>query len=216
MILSLNIKNIALIEELSIELGKGLNILSGETGAGKSIIIDSLNFVLGDRADHSLIRHGEKIARVEVVFDDINPEVISTLEDLSIEIDDVIVITRVMSEGRSICRINSQIVNLSALRKVVGLLVDVHSQNEHQSLMKASTQLKILDDFSPHTQKIKEEYQLELQKYYEIQANLEQYSTLEDRERAIDLLSYQIEEITKEAMPRGRGTRTYQFQKPIL
>ncbi|HHU42886.1 MAG: DNA repair protein RecN [Bacillota bacterium] len=220
MILSLNIKNIALIEELSIELGKGLNILSGETGAGKSIIIDSLNFVLGDRADHSLIRHGEKIARVEVVFDDINPEVISTLEDLSIEIDDVIVITRVMSEGRSICRINSQIVNLSALRKVVGLLVDVHSQNEHQSLMKASTQLKILDDFSPHTQKIKEEYQLELQKYYEIQANLEQYSTLEDRERAIDLLSYQIEEITK-AMPRegeeqeliNSRSRYYNFQK---
>ena len=102
----------------------------------------------------------------------------------------------------------------------MGLLVDVHSQNEHQSLMKASTQLKILDDFSPHTQKIKEEYQLELQKYYEIQANLEQYSTLEDRERAIDLLSYQIEEITK-AMPRegeeqeliNSRSRYYNFQK---
>ncbi|MFW5779894.1 MAG: DNA repair protein RecN, partial [Bacillota bacterium] len=173
-----------------------------------------------DRADRSLIRHGEDTARVEVVFDNVNVKTNNTLIDLGIDTDDVIVITRKMSEGRSECRINGNIVNLTTLRTVVGLLVDVHSQNEHQSLMKTSTQLKILDDFSPKTSKIKEKYQTALKKYYEILNNLEQYSTAEDRQRTIDLLSYQIEEINKAIPNEGEEdeltasrNRYYNFQK---
>ncbi len=221
MIISLHIKNIALIQELNLELKKGLNILSGETGAGKSIIIDSLNFVLGDRADRSLIRFGEKEARVEVVFDSINQEARKALAEYGIENDDdVIVINRMMNEDRSECRINGRIVNLSTLRAVVGQLVDVHSQNEHQSLLKTSTQLNILDSFSSKIAEIKEDYHATLQMYYKIQAKLEQYSTAEERSRTIDLLTYQINEIEKnmpdegeeEALINGRK-RYYNFQK---
>lgn len=220
MILSLHIKNIALIQELTIELGKGLNILSGETGAGKSIIIDSLNFVLGDRADRSLIRHGEKAARVEVVFDNKNGNADSLFDQYGIEKDDVIIITRMMTEDKSECRINGRIVNLSALRAVVGLLVDIHSQNEHQSLMKAATQMSLLDNFSPQSAQIKKNYQKFLKDYYEIMHKLEQYSTIEERNRTIDLLRFQIEEIEKalpseneEADLANERNRYYNFQK---
>lgn len=220
MILSLHIKNIALIQELTVELGKGLNILSGETGAGKSIIIDSLSFVLGDRADRSLIRFGEKQARVEVIFENSNPNVNKLLEEYGVETDDVIIITRNMTEDKSVCRINGRIVNLSILRAVVGLLVDIHTQNEHQSLLKNSTQMSLLDNFSPKTIEIKKKYQEFLNYYNDIQNKLQKYSTFEERNRTIELLRYQIEEIEK-AMPyeneendlTNERNRYYNYQK---
>lgn len=221
MILSLHIKNIALIQELSIELGKGLNILSGETGAGKSIIIDSLNFVLGDRADRTLIRYGENMAWVEVVFENNNHLLKNVLAEYGIESEDeIIIINRKMTEGKSECRINGRIVTLSILRNVVCLLVDIHSQNEHQSLMKTSTQIKLLDEYSPKTIEIKAKYTQLLKEYYEYVSNLEQYSTEEDRNRNIELLNFQINEIEKSIPYDGEEeklaterTRYYNFQK---
>ena len=158
MISYLSIKNIALIKDLSIELHPGLNILSGETGAGKSIIIDSINFVLGDRADRSLIRYGESSARVEVVFDRLEnyDEIKKELEDIGVECeDDTIIVSRLMTADRSECRINGRIVNLNSLRKIVGALVDIHSQNEHQSLMKSSNHIGLLDKFDEKILKTK-------------------------------------------------------------
>lgn len=221
MIISLHIKNIALIQELSIELGKGLNILSGETGAGKSIIIDSLNFVLGDRADRSLIRYGENMARVEVVFENSNPLLNDMLVQYGIENEeDFVIINRMMTEDKSECRINGRIVTLSILRNVVGLLVDIHSQNEHQSLMKTSTQIMLLDEYSPKSNEIKAKYTKLLKDYYEYRSNLEQYSTEEDRNRTIELLKFQIEEIEstipydgEEDVLANERTRFYNFQK---
>lgn len=114
MLCQLSIENIALIDKLSLELKDGLNILSGETGAGKSIIIDSLNFVLGERADKSLIRFGTDKASVEAVFEDYDtPAVDAYLEDLGIEREDVLVLRRKMSvDGKNECRINGRISTL--------------------------------------------------------------------------------------------------------
>ena len=200
MISYLSIKNIALIKELNIEFKKGLNILSGETGAGKSIIIDSINFVLGDRADRSLIRYGETTAKVEVIFSNIKnfDKIQKILSDADIDgEDDNVIITRTMTNERSECRINRKIVNLSLLRNVVSLLVDTHSQNEHQTLLKTSNHLILLDRYDAKIEKSILNYNEILKKYYKIQNNLSQFLSMEERERQLDMLSYQIGEIEK-------------------
>lgn len=220
MIVSLGIKNIALIQDLTIELGRGLNILSGETGAGKSIIIDSLHFVLGDRADRSLIRFGESVARVEVVFDCNSPQLNSLFEEYGIEKDDYTVITRMMTEDRSECRINGRIVTLATLRAVVGQLVDIHSQNEHQSLMKLSTQMKLLDDYSPKTAPKREKYQVLLKNYRQLNEELAEFGDEDERNREISLLTYQVEEISNAQPSEGEEEKLlsdrnkyYNYQK---
>ena len=200
MISYINIKNIALIQELSLPLKAGLNILSGETGAGKSIIIDSINFVLGDRADRTLIRHGETTARVEVVFDNIaNFEAVKNiLEDSGIECDDeTVIVNRLMTQDKSECRINGRIVNLSTLRSVVALLVDIHSQNEHQSLLKIANHIKLLDAYSSNLSDNLELYRNKLARFRDITNKLSEFSTQAERERKIDILTYQIEEIER-------------------
>ena len=134
----LTVKNIALIDSLELNLKSGLNILSGETGAGKSIIIDSLNFVLGERADRSLIRYGADTASVEAVFEDYeNPQIMSYLEDVGIEAEDVLILRRKMTvDGKNECRINGRVTTLGTLKGLTELLVDIHGQHEHQSLQK--------------------------------------------------------------------------------
>lgn len=206
MIAYLTIKNIALIQELSLELKDGLNILSGETGAGKSIIIDSINFVLGDRADRSLIRHGETYAQVEVVFRDLknHQEIKQILDDAGIETDDdVVIVSRSMTLDRSECRINRKIVTLSLLRSIVSLLVDTHTQNEHQSLLKISNHQKLLDAFNPKIDKKLQEYRKIYQEYNSVLAALKEYYSQAERERQIDILKYQISEIEKANLTEG-------------
>ena len=200
MISYLSVKNIALIQELTVEFKKGLNVLSGETGAGKSIIIDSINFVLGDRADRSLIRHGEKAAKVEVVFTDVKnyDEIQKILSDADIDGEDgTVIVSRTMSQDRSECRINRKIVNLSLLRTIVALLVDTHSQNEHQTLLKASSQAKILDQFNAKIGDYILNYRKDLDNYYKIIDNLSHFPNENEREREIDMLQFQISEIEK-------------------
>ncbi len=200
MISYINIKNIALIKELSLELKNGLNVLSGETGAGKSIIIDSINFVLGDRADRSLIRHGETTARVEVVFDNImdKKELTAVLDGYGIDYqDDMLIINRVMTQDKSECRVNGNIVNLSTLRNIVSLLVDIHSQNEHQSLLKVHNHIKLLDNYNSNLTQYKEQLSHLLAQYKNVLSKLDHFMTQAERERKIDLLSYQIEEIER-------------------
>lgn len=197
MIISLDVKNIALIEHLSLQLNEGLNILSGETGAGKSIIIDSLHFVLGDRADKSLIRHGETVASVQVVFsDDGNPEVVALMDEYGIERDENIIVRRVMSEnGRGECRINGAIVTVSQLKKIVTLLVDIHSQNEHQSLLNEAHHIKILDNYNKPISSLKSDYLASFRAYIDAKNELETYGNPEERARKIELIEYQLEEI---------------------
>lgn len=198
MLTNLHIKNIALISELNLEFSKGLNILSGETGAGKSIIIDSLNFVLGDRADKGLIRHGQTTASVQAVFCASNAELDGLLAENGIPLEENIIVRRTMSEnGRSECRINGIIVSLSSLKRMVSLLVDIHSQHENQALLNEANHIKILDNYSKNLPKIKVLYRNSYLKYKQAAEELAGLPSKEECLRQIDILEFQLAEIAK-------------------
>jgi len=150
MLVSMTVRNIALIEHLEIQFGKGMHVLSGETGAGKSIIVDSINLMLGERADRGLIRSGCEKASVEAFFDvSACPAVMQLLREQEIETDDhLISIQREISvSGRNVCRVCGTIVPLAFLRSLTQQLVDIHGQHEHQSLLDAQNHMKFLDSF---------------------------------------------------------------------
>lgn len=199
MLKSLYIKNIALISKLSIDFSQKINIFSGETGAGKSIIIDSLNFMLGAKADKTLIRSGENTAVVEGVFDiGEKVDIRNKLEDFNIDVEDDVIISRSMTVlGKSEIRINGKVVTLSMLREISSKLVDVHGQSEHFSLNKVSTHIDLLDKFGKITiESIKNEYKKEWNNYQSIIEELNSFGGNEsERARLIDLYSYQISEI---------------------
>ena len=148
MLSKLTVKNVALIERAEIEFGEGLNVLSGETGAGKSVILDSVNFVLGAKAERSMIRYGETECMVKAEFlVSENSKAVETLREMDIDTDGDIIISRKFSEnGRNAIKINGNTVTATMLRKVTDSLVDVHGQSEHFFLLKESNQLKTLDN----------------------------------------------------------------------
>ena len=199
MICNLYIQNIALIREHSIEFKEGLNVLSGETGAGKSIIIDSLNFVLGDRADKSLIRHGQKNAVVEAVFDDKNNlNVKKVLDEYGIPNEEALIVRRSMSEnGRSDCRINGRAVTLAQLRKLVACLVDIHSQHENQALLNEANHITILDSYGKRIPALLAEFNDNFNTYLQAQREIDSFENEAARMRKIDALEYQIQEIER-------------------
>jgi len=136
MLQKLKIKNIALIDECVIDFEKRLNTLTGETGAGKSIIIDSLNFVLGARGDKSLIKSGTEFSKVDAIFYTEDESIMQLMEDVGIDKDNTIIISRTMSlNGKNECRVNGEIVPLSTIKKITSKLVDVFGQNDQQFLL---------------------------------------------------------------------------------
>ena len=149
MITRLVIKNIALIEYAQLDFKKGLNVLSGETGSGKSVILESINFVLGDKADKSLIRNGENECYVEAEFDVFNNQtILSLFDELDMDREDVLIVSRKFTiEGRSIIKINGSTVTASILRKFTSKLVDVHGQSEHFYLLNTGNQLSLVDKY---------------------------------------------------------------------
>ena len=150
MLLKLVIKNIALIDSAEINFANGLNVLSGETGSGKSVIIESLNFVLGAKADKSLVRSGELECFVKAEFDVSNNEYISQIySEFDFDQEDILIISRKFNvEGKSSVKINGNTATISMLKKFTSALVDVHGQSEHFSLLKTSKQLELLDKLS--------------------------------------------------------------------
>ena len=198
MLTQLNIVNFAIIEELELDLGPGFTVLTGETGAGKSIIIDAVELLLGGRADATMLRKGADLARVEGIFEievgDL-AEVHALLEEQQL-VDDprVIVLAReIRREGRNLCRINGRVVGLALLRTVGEWMVDVHGQSEHLSLLKVSEHLPLLDRFA-HSDLDK--YSKAYRRITAVRKDREQ---LENAEREVarreDLLRYQIDEI---------------------
>lgn len=218
MLCQLSIENIALIDKLSLELKDGLNILSGETGAGKSIIIDSLNFVLGERADKSLIRYGTDKASVEAVFEEyITPAVSSYLDDLGIETEDVLVIRRKMSiDGKNECRINGRISTLSTLKGLTELLVDIHGQHEHQSLLKSANHISLLDKLGEkNIEKLKTEVERDFKDYFSLKKEFARFGNSDERERKLDILTFQIDEIEKADVKDGEEDELLTARKRI-
>ncbi|MHC1488371.1 DNA repair protein RecN [Staphylococcus capitis] len=205
MLQTLSIKQFAIIDKLEIQFADGLTVLSGETGSGKSIIIDAIGQLIGMRASSDYVRHGEKKAIIEGIFDiDESKDAISILEDLSIDIDEdfLLVKREIFSSGKSICRINNQIVTLQDLRKVMQELLDIHGQHETQSLLKQKYHLQLLDDYAEN------QYSDLLQQYKNI---FNQYKDkrkeLEDLESAdqallqrLDLMKFQFEELTEASL----------------
>lgn len=218
MLCQLSIENIALIDKLELELKNGLNILSGETGAGKSIIIDSLNFVLGERADKSLIRFGTDKASVEAVFEDyLTPSVQNCLDDLGIEAEDVLILRRKMSaDGKNECRINGRISTLSALKSLTELLVDIHGQHEHQSLLKSTNHIKLLDKLGEKKiATVKGEVEKDFDDYTSLKKEFSRFGNADERERKLDILSFQIDEIEKADVKEGEEDELLSARKRI-
>lgn len=200
MIKNLKINNVAIIDSLDISFEKGLNALTGETGAGKSIIFDSLNFLLGDRADKTLIRYGQNSAKVCGIFlvDQNQDSIKSTLEKYDLEYSDEIYISRTMSlDGKNEIKINGESVTLGILKDLSQHLVDIYGQNDHQFLLKQKNHLSFLDSFgSDSVNKLKIDYSSTYSQIKSIDKTLQGMGgTEEERLREIDYLEYQIKEL---------------------
>lgn len=202
----LSVRNIALIEALDLTLGDGLNILSGETGAGKSIIIDSLNFVLGERADKSLIRYGSDSASVEAAFSDyVTPQISAYLDEFGIDAEDTLVIRRKMTvDGKNECRINGRVSTLSVLKGLTELLVDIHGQHEHQSLVKPANHLGMLDALGGEKIAAARDKVRGLHADYRaLKEEFARFGDEDERARKLDILRFQIEELEKAELRDG-------------
>lgn len=203
MLSRLVIKNIALITELEACFSGGMNVLSGETGAGKSIIVDAVNLVLGERADREMIRTGAEKAVVEAWFTGAQC-VEDLLEEQQIEPEDELVLSRELSaSGKNVCRINGALVTLAVLKAVSDRLVDVHGQHEHQSLLSESSHMPMLDGFDPRIAYAADEVAAAYGEYTAVQARLKTLLAGEDRERRIDILNYQISELRQANIAQG-------------
>lgn len=203
MLCNLDISNIAVIEKLSFEPGRGMTVLTGETGAGKSVIIDSVNMVLGARANKALIRYGTDRARVSAMFT-ADKGVCDILAENGIEPDEEIVITReVTSDGKSIARINGVMVPAGVLRDISHLLINIHGQHDNQALLNPSKHIVFLDGYAEN-QKLLSEYR---SLYYEMREYEKELDALnkneQDRLARIDLLKYQTEELSRAKLLPG-------------
>ncbi len=212
MLVELNIRNIALIEKLRVEFSHGLNVMTGETGAGKSIVIDSMNLALGGRADRDLIRSGAAKASVQAVFDVRgNERIAALLENWGYEAEEgYMTVTRELSaSGRNLCRICGSVATLSQLRQVTGMLVEVHGQHEHQDLMSASRHMAILDAFGDdaHREKMARVQAL-YGEYAGIKSEVDELSAqLKERALTMDVLTRQLDELRALKLKRGEDEK---------
>lgn len=208
MLQTLSIKQFAIIDELEVHFGEGLTVLSGETGAGKSIIIDAIGQLIGMRASSNYVRHGEKKSIIEGIFDiDESKEAISILRDLSIDIDEdfLLVKREIFSSGKSMCRVNNQIVTLQDLRKIMQELLDIHGQHETQSLLKQKYHLQLLDNYAEDTYKsLLDDYVSTFDQYKAKKKELEDLETADQALlQRLDLLKFQYEELQEAQLTDG-------------
>lgn len=205
MLTHLHVKNLALIEETEVDFAEGLNILTGETGAGKSIIIGSINLALGQRISREMIRDEQQPALVELVFE-ADERCKKALEDMDIPMEDnQVIISRRITGARSVSKINGETVPVSVLKQAAELLIDIHGQHEHQSLLKKEKHLEILDAFAKaEIEKpladVKEHYIT----FCDLKKRLEEFTTDDSsREREIAFLQYEIDEIVNANLKAG-------------
>lgn len=206
MLVNIHVKNMALIKEADIALGNGLNILSGETGAGKSILLGAIAVALGLQGFKGFAREGAEYALSELVFVAENPEQRVLLEELGIPMEeDEVIISRRLSKGRAASKINGETVPVSLVKKVGALLIDIHGQHENQALLHIRKHLELLDDFAKEKLgDLREEYQESYRKYGELKKELEQ-AQLDNaaRTKEMDFLSFEIGEIEEASLQKG-------------
>ncbi|UMZ73942.1 DNA repair protein RecN [Natranaerofaba carboxydovora] len=227
MLLHLEIKNFALIDNLEIEPGPGLNILTGETGAGKTIILDALGLILGDRASTEMVRQGKDKALIQGIFsltDEIGEDnynnIINFFNEIGVEFDknDDLIISREITNNKSILRINGTATTISNLRKVTNGLVDIHGQHQHQSLLNEKNHLDILDAYGgKEILKDRNDFK---EKYFEREKKQKELKELKgdpkERERRIDLLKFQLDEIESADLKPGEEEELQKTKKKLL
>ena len=198
MLLNLHVKNLALIEEVDVDFEKGLIVLTGETGAGKSLILGSVNIALGNKASKDMIRKGTDYSLVELSFS-VSENCAKQLKkyDIYMEEDNIVTVTRKISEGRSISKINGETVNIKTLKNVMSLLIDIHGQHDHQSLLYTKNHLDILDKFAKDSiLELKEQIKEEYSKYTKLIKKLEEFNIDEGQKaREIEFAEYEVNEI---------------------
>ncbi len=202
MLAELSIRNFAIIEAITVSFERGLTVLTGETGAGKSIIIDAIGLLVGGRGSAEFVRYGTKKAEIEGLFHiDSDHPTVQKLEDVGIEFtDDMVVLRRdISSTGKSICRVNGKLVTLGILREIGQTLIDIHGQHEHQDLMQSDKHLSLLDQFGDRSiGPALVEYREIYQRYKKIQQQMKNLTENEQQmAHRLDLIQYQLEEITK-------------------
>lgn len=210
MISTLHIKNIGIIDDLSINLNEGLNILTGETGAGKTLIIDSLGIISGERFSKEMIRNGENHSYVEACL---------YLPENENAVDGNIIVSReIYANGRNMCKINGRMVTVNELKEFMKNIVDIHGQHDNQYLLNPSTHIEYIDEFASNELKeYKEQYNNLYQEYLKIKEELKNnYGDDKEKQRKLDLLKYQFEEIQKAALKVGEDEELEAKREVIL
>ena len=195
----LSIENIAVIEKAEIDFTKGFNVLTGETGAGKSIVVDSINAVLGERASKELVRHGAENAFVSAVFDGIGNDVKAMLEELELANDDdeLIISRKISAAGKSSCRINGYPCTASMLRSLSSLLVNIHGQHDSQALLNPEMHYHFVDILSESDEPLKQ-YKQAFKKLLSVRKRLKELTVdADEKDRQLELLSYEIKELSE-------------------
>ena len=220
MLLEISIKNFAIIEEISLTFENGMTVLTGETGAGKSIIIDAMNLMLGARASLDIIRHGANKAEIEGLFSvGENAALTQILEENGIEVTEELIIRReILQNGRSIGRINGQMVNLTTLRAVGQYLVDIHGQHDQEELMKPNMHIRMLDEFGDSQfASVKKHYQDLFEHYRRLRKRvLTKQKNEQEHKARIEMLEFQIAEIEAAALKSGEDQALNQKRDKLL
>lgn len=214
MIATLHIKNVGIIDDLSLDLSEGFNVLTGETGAGKTLIIDSLSLACGERFSKEILRHGESSCLVELslfipsskVLDDSNSD------------GNVIVSREIFANGRNNCKINGRLVTVNELKEFMSNVIDIHGQNDNQTIMSKQEHIKYLDNYiGNEIYKEKEEYKNLYTRYNQIQKELkENYGDEKEKQRRIDLLKYQFNEISSANLKESEEEELEMERKKIM
>ena len=220
MLLEISIKNFAIIESISLNFEKGMTVLTGETGAGKSIIIDAMNMMLGARATTEVIRHGAPKAEIEGLFSiESNRALEEIFDEQGLELSDEIIIRReILQNGRSISRVNGQMVNLSVLRTIGQQLVDIHGQHDQEELMRPHRHIQMLDEFGDASFfELKEAYQMSFDNYRRMRKQvLDIKKNQQEHKARIEMLEFQMAEIEAANLKAGEDVTLNQERDKLL
>ena len=220
MLLEISIKNFAIIESISLNFEQGMTVLTGETGAGKSIIIDAMNMMLGARATTEVIRHGAPKAEIEGLFSiESNRALEEIFDEQGLELSDEIIIRReILQNGRSISRVNGQMVNLSVLRTIGQQLVDIHGQHDQEELMRPHRHIQMLDEFGDTSFfELKEAYQMSFDNYRRMRKQvLDIKKNQQEHKARIEMLEFQMAEIEAANLKAGEDVTLNQERDKLL
>lgn len=219
MLKTLSIENIAVIEKAEIEFSNGFNVLTGETGAGKSIVVDSINAILGERTSKELVRAGSENALVTAYFEDISKEVEQKLNEFDLPCDDdgaLVLSRKISAQGKSTCRINGSVCTVSMLKEVGNLLVNIHGQHDSQTLLNADYHYKFVDMYGS-LDGVLDEYKQSFKQLLSVRKQLKALTMdADERDRQIELLDYQIKELTNAEIKVGEWDELKKRKNIIL